>query len=148
MAESNFVDYVKIFCRSGKGGRGSAHLRHDKYIPNGGPDGGDGGKGGSVILKGNRNYWTLLHLRYERHAFAENGGNGGSNKCFGKDGNDVIIEVPCGTVAYDAETGEYLRSRHIVTNAMAIRCGCQKRKAARFVSVAACSSIRWISLFL
>ncbi len=108
MAESNFVDYVKIFCRSGKGGRGSAHLRHDKYIPNGGPDGGDGGKGGSVILKGNRNYWTLLHLRYERHAFAENGGNGGSNKCFGKDGNDVIIEVPCGTVAYDAETGDYL----------------------------------------
>ena len=108
MAESNFVDYVKIFCRSGKGGRGSAHLRHDKYIPNGGPDGGDGGKGGSVILKGNRNYWTLLHLRYERHAFAEHGGNGGSNKCFGKDGKDVIIEVPCGTVAYDAETGEYL----------------------------------------
>lgn len=108
MAESNFVDYVKIFCRSGKGGRGSAHLRHDKYIPNGGPDGGDGGKGGSVILRGNRNYWTLLHLRYERHAFAENGGNGGSNKCFGKDGKDVVIEVPCGTVAYDAETGEYL----------------------------------------
>ena len=108
MAESNFVDYVKIFCRSGKGGRGSAHLRHDKYIPNGGPDGGDGGKGGSVILKGNRNYWTLLHLRYERHAFAGNGGNGGSNKCFGKDGDDIIIEVPCGTVAYDAETGEYL----------------------------------------
>ena len=108
MAESNFVDYVKIFCRSGKGGRGSAHLRHDKYIPNGGPDGGDGGKGGSVILKGNRNYWTLLHLRYERHAFAENGGNGGSNKCFGKDGQNRIIEVPCGTVAYDAETGEYL----------------------------------------
>jgi len=108
MAESNFVDYVKIFCRSGKGGRGSAHLRHDKYIPNGGPDGGDGGKGGSVILKGNRNYWTLLHLRYERHAFAENGGNGGSNKCFGKDGQNVIIEVPCGTVAYNAETGEYL----------------------------------------
>ena len=108
MAESNFVDYVKIFCRSGKGGRGSAHLRHDKYIPNGGPDGGDGGKGGSVILKGNRNYWTLLHLKFERHAFAENGGNGGSNKCFGKDGKDVIIEVPCGTVAYDAETGEYL----------------------------------------
>ena len=108
MAESNFVDYVKIFCRSGKGGRGSAHLRHDKYIPNGGPDGGDGGKGGSVILKGNRNYWTLLHLRYERHAFAENGGNGGSNKCFGKEGQNIIIEVPCGTVAYDAETGEYL----------------------------------------
>ena len=108
MAESNFIDYVKIFCRSGKGGRGSAHLRRDKYIPNGGPDGGDGGHGGSVILKGNRNYWTLLHLRYERHAFAENGGNGGSNKCFGKDGKDIVIEVPCGTVAYDAETGKYL----------------------------------------
>ncbi len=108
MSESNFVDYVKIFCRSGKGGRGSAHLRHDKYIPNGGPDGGDGGHGGDVILKGNRNYWTLLHLRYQRHAIAENGGNGGSNKCFGKDGNDIIIEVPCGTVAYNAETGEYL----------------------------------------
>lgn len=108
MAESNFVDYVKIFCRSGKGGRGSAHLRRDKYIPNGGPDGGDGGDGGSVILKGNRNYWTLLHLRYSRHAFAENGGNGGSNKCYGKRGSDVVIEVPCGTVAYDAETGSYL----------------------------------------
>lgn len=108
MPESNFVDYVKIFCRSGKGGRGSAHLRHDKYIPNGGPDGGDGGHGGDVILRGNRNYWTLLHLRYERHAMAENGGNGGTNKCFGKDGSDVVIEVPCGTVAYNAETGEYL----------------------------------------
>lgn len=108
MAESNFVDYVKIFCRSGKGGRGSAHLRHDKYIPNGGPDGGDGGHGGSVILRGNRNYWTLLHLRYQRHALAENGGNGGSNKCFGKDGKSITIEVPCGTVAYNAETGDYL----------------------------------------
>lgn len=108
MPESNFVDYVKIFCRSGKGGRGSAHLRRTKYIPNGGPDGGDGGKGGSVILKGNRNYWTLLHLRYQRHAMAENGGNGGSNKCYGKDGKDIIIEVPCGTIAYNAETGEYL----------------------------------------
>lgn len=108
MPESNFVDYVKIFCRSGKGGRGNAHLRRTKYIPNGGPDGGDGGKGGSVILKGNRNYWTLLHLRYQRHAMAENGGNGGSNKCYGKDGKDIIIEVPCGTIAYNAETGEYL----------------------------------------
>ncbi|MCQ2059726.1 MAG: GTPase ObgE [Bacteroidaceae bacterium] len=108
MPESNFVDYVKIFCRSGKGGRGSVHMRRTKYIPNGGPDGGDGGKGGSVILKGNRNYWTLLHLRYQRHAMAQNGGNGGSNKCYGKDGKDIIIEVPCGTVAYNAETGEYL----------------------------------------
>jgi len=108
MPESNFIDYVKIYCRSGKGGRGSAHLRHDKYIPNGGPDGGDGGRGGHVILKGNRNYWTLLHLRYQRHAMAQNGGDGGSNKCFGKDGDDIVIEVPCGTVAYNAETGEYL----------------------------------------
>ena len=76
MAESNFVDYVKIYCRSGKGGRGSAHLRREKYMPNGGPDGGDGGRGGHVILRGNRNYWTLLHLKYERHVFAESGGNG------------------------------------------------------------------------
>jgi GTP-binding protein len=103
-----FADRAKIYLKSGKGGDGHVSFRREKYVPDGGPDGGDGGKGGSVILKGNRNYWTLLHLRYERHAFAENGGNGGSNKCFGKDGNDVIIEVPCGTVAYDAETGEYL----------------------------------------
>ena len=108
MPETNFIDCVKIYCRSGKGGRGSAHLRHDKYIPNGGPDGGDGGHGGSVILRGNRNYWTLLHLRYQRHAFAGNGENGGSNKCFGKDGDDIVIQVPCGTVAYNAETGEYM----------------------------------------
>ncbi|MBP3715801.1 MAG: GTPase ObgE [Phocaeicola sp.] len=108
MAESNFVDYVKIYCRSGKGGRGSMHMRRAKYIPNGGPDGGDGGRGGHVILRGNRNYWTLLHLRYERHAFATHGENGSRNKCFGKDGVDKIIEVPCGTVAYNAETGEYI----------------------------------------
>lgn len=108
MAESNFVDYVKIYCRSGKGGRGSMHMRRAKYIPNGGPDGGDGGRGGHVILRGNRNYWTLLHLRYERHAFATHGENGSRNKCFGKDGVDKIIEVPCGTVAYNAETGEHI----------------------------------------
>lgn len=108
MAESNFVDYVKIYCRSGKGGRGSAHMRRTKYIPNGGPDGGDGGRGGHVILKGNRNYWTLLHLRYQRHVFAGNGGNGGANRSFGKDGEDVYIEVPCGTVVYNAETGDYI----------------------------------------
>ena len=108
MAESNFVDYVKIYCRSGKGGRGSMHMRRAKYIPNGGPDGGDGGRGGHVILRGNRNYWTLLHLRYERHAFATHGENGSRNKSFGKDGSDKIIEVPCGTVAYNAETGEYI----------------------------------------
>ena len=108
MAESNFVDYVKIYCRSGKGGRGSVHLRREKYMPNGGPDGGDGGRGGHVILRGNRNYWTLLHLKFERHVFAENGGNGSKNKSFGKDGTDKIIDVPCGTVAYNAETGEYV----------------------------------------
>lgn len=108
MAESNFVDYVKIFCRSGKGGRGSIHMRREKYIPNGGPDGGDGGRGGNVYLRGNRNYWTLLHLRYERHVFAGNGGNGGKAKSHGADGEDRYIDVPCGTVAYDAETGKYL----------------------------------------
>ena len=106
--ESNFVDYVKIYCRSGKGGRGSMHLRHVKYNPNGGPDGGDGGKGGSIILRGNHNYWTLLHLKYERHIFAEHGGNGGKDKCHGTDGKDVYIDVPCGTVVYDAETGKYV----------------------------------------
>lgn len=106
--ESNFVDYVKIYCRSGKGGRGSMHLRHVKYNPNGGPDGGDGGKGGSVILRGNHNYWTLLHLKYERHIFAEHGGNGGRDKRHGTDGKDVYIDVPCGTVVYNAETGKYV----------------------------------------
>lgn len=108
MAESNFVDYVKIYCRSGKGGRGSAHMRREKYIPNGGPDGGDGGRGGHVILRGNRNYWTLLHLKYDRHVFAGHGGNGSRNRSFGKDGEDKVIEVPCGTVVYNAETGEYI----------------------------------------
>jgi len=108
MAESNFVDYVKILCRSGKGGRGSMHLRHVKYNPNGGPDGGDGGKGGSIILRGNHNFWTLLHLRYERHIFAEHGGNGGKDKCHGTDGKDVYIDVPPGTVVYNAETGKFV----------------------------------------
>ena len=106
--ESNFVDYVKIMCRSGKGGKGSMHLKHVKYNPNGGPDGGDGGKGGSIYLRGNHNYWTLLHLRYERHIFAEHGGNGGRDKCHGTDGKDVYIDVPCGTVVYNAETGKYV----------------------------------------
>ena len=108
MAESNFVDYVKIYCRSGKGGRGSMHMHRAKYVPNGGPDGGDGGRGGDVILRGNRNYWTLLHLKYDRHVFAGHGGNGSKNKSFGKDGEDKIIDVPCGTVVYNAETGEYI----------------------------------------
>ena len=108
MAETNIVDYVKIYCRSGKGGRGSTHMRRVKYNPNGGPDGGNGGRGGHIILRGNRNYWTLLHLRYDRHAFAGHGGNGSKNKSSGKDGEDKIIEVPCGTVVYNAETGAYL----------------------------------------
>ncbi len=106
--ESNFVDYVKIMCRSGKGGKGSMHLRHVKYNPNGGPDGGDGGKGGSIILRGNHNYWTLLHLKYSRHIFAEHGGNGGRDKCHGTDGKDVYIDVPPGTVVYNAETGKFV----------------------------------------
>lgn len=108
MAESNFVDYVKIYCRSGKGGRGSVHMHRAKYMPNGGPDGGNGGRGGHVILRGNRNYWTLLHLRYDRHVFAGHGGNGGKNKSTGSDGEDKYIDVPCGTVVYNAETGEYI----------------------------------------
>ncbi|MEA5128688.1 MAG: GTPase ObgE [Proteiniphilum sp.] len=108
MAETNFVDYVKIFCRSGKGGRGSAHLRREKYIPKGGPDGGDGGDGGNIILRGNRNYWTLLHLRYQRHIFAGHGEGGSKAQRSGKKGESKTIEVPCGTVAYDAHTGEYL----------------------------------------
>ena len=108
MAESNFVDYVKICCRSGKGGRGSMHMHRAKYIPNGGPDGGDGGRGGHVYLRGNHNYWTLLHLRYERHVFATHGGNGGKSGSTGADGEDRYIDVPCGTVVYNAETGEYI----------------------------------------
>lgn len=108
MASSNFVDYVKIFCRSGNGGGGSAHFRREKYIPKGGPDGGDGGRGGHVILRGNKDYWTLIHLKYARHIFAGNGGHGSGNRSFGADGEDKYIDVPCGTVAYDAETGEFL----------------------------------------
>lgn len=108
MAESNFVDYVKIYCRSGKGGRGSMHLHRAKYQPNGGPDGGDGGRGGHVYLRGNHNYWTLLHLRYERHVFAGHGGNGSKCCSHGADGEDRYIDVPCGTVVYDSETGKYV----------------------------------------
>lgn len=108
MSESNFVDYVKIYCRSGKGGRGSSHFRREKYIPKGGPDGGDGGAGGSIILRGNRNYWTLLHLRYERHILGEHGEAGSGKKSSGKKGEGRVIEVPCGTVVYDAHSGDYI----------------------------------------
>ena len=105
---SNFVDYVKIFCRSGKGGAGSAHFLRDKTTAKGGPDGGDGGKGGHIILRGNEQMWTLLHLRYKKHIFAEHGGAGSGNHRHGKDGESQIIEVPLGTIAKDAETGEVL----------------------------------------
>lgn len=108
MADSNFIDYVKILCRSGKGGAGSRHFYRAKYVPKGGPDGGDGGRGGHIILKGNKHMWTLLPLRYRRHVFAGNGQSGSGGRSFGKDGEDVILEVPCGTVVFDAETGEYL----------------------------------------
>ncbi len=106
MAASNFVDYVKIYCRSGKGGAGSAHFRREKFVAYGGPDGGDGGKGGSIILRGDSQYWTLIHLKYQRHLFAEDGESGSGARSSGRDGKDVIINVPLGTVAKDAETGE------------------------------------------
>lgn len=106
MASSNFVDYVKIYGRSGNGGGGSSHFRKEKFVEFGGPDGGDGGKGGSIIMRGNSQFWTLLHLKYKRHIFAEDGQFGSGAKCSGKDGEDIIINVPLGTVARDAETGE------------------------------------------
>lgn len=106
MASSNFVDYIKIFCRSGKGGSGSTHFRREKFEAFGGPDGGDGGKGASIILKGNSQYWTLIHLKYKRHVFAEDGESGSGGKCSGKDGANIYVNVPLGTIARDAETGE------------------------------------------
>lgn len=108
MAESNFIDYVKILCRSGKGGAGSRHFHRAKYVPKGGPDGGDGGRGGHIILRGNRHMWTLLPLRYTRHIFADNGESGGAGRSFGKDGEDKIVDVPVGTTVFDSETGEFL----------------------------------------
>ncbi len=106
MAGSNFVDYVKIYCRSGKGGAGSTHFHREKFIQKGGPDGGDGGRGGHIILRGSKNLWTLIHLKYARHIYAGDGVGGSGSRSFGKDGEDKLIEVPCGTVIYDAETGE------------------------------------------
>ena len=108
MSSSSFIDYVKIYCRSGKGGPGSMHFHRAKYVPKGGPDGGDGGRGGHIILRGNRNLWTLLHLKYQKHIFATDGGKGGASRSFGKDGEDKIIEVPCGTVVYNGDTGEWM----------------------------------------
>lgn len=108
MAESNFVDYVKICCRSGKGGAGSVHFHRDKHTAKGGPDGGDGGRGGSIILRGNAQMWTLLHLKYRKHVIAEPGENGTAKLCRGSDGKNEILEVPLGTIARDADTGEVL----------------------------------------
>lgn len=108
MAGGSFVDYVKIFCRSGNGGAGSRHFRREKFEPKGGPDGGDGGRGGHVILRGNKNYWTLIHLKFQRHVIAGHGGSGSRSRSSGIGGEDKIIEVPLGTVAKDAETGEVL----------------------------------------
>jgi GTP-binding protein len=106
MGNENFIDYVKIFFRSGKGGSGSAHLARSAQTPKGGPDGGDGGRGGNVILRGNAQLWTLLHLKYTKHVFAGNGESGGKNQCFGKDGADVYVDVPLGTVVKNADTWE------------------------------------------
>jgi GTPase len=106
MADSNFVDYVKISCRSGKGGAGSVHFYRDKKIAKGGPDGGDGGRGGNIIVRGDKQLWTLLHLKYRKHIMASDGGNGSYQLMKGKDGEDVILDVPLGTIVRDAETGE------------------------------------------
>ena len=108
MAESNFIDYVRIFCKSGDGGNGSMHLHRAKYVPKGGPDGGDGGRGGHIILRGNRQMWTLIHLKYKKHIKAEDGGAGSGQLKHGKQGQDIVLQVPLGTVARDGETGEVL----------------------------------------
>jgi|TARA_B100001057_G_scaffold109746_1_gene107706 GTP-binding protein len=108
MSNPNFIDYIKIYCKSGNGGSGSSHFRREKFVPLGGPDGGDGGKGGDIILRGNSQFWTLLHLRYSKHLKAENGENGSGAKKHGKDGNDIIINVPLGTVVKSAEDEKLL----------------------------------------
>ena len=108
MTSSNFVDYVKIYCRSGNGGAGSVHFRREKYLPKGGPDGGDGGKGGDIVMVGNAQLWTLLHLRYMRHLRADHGMPGGGQRSTGASGKDIIIEVPLGTLAKDPDTGELM----------------------------------------
>jgi len=108
LADNNFVDYVKICCRTGKGGAGSSYLLRDKITAMGGPDGGDGGRGGHIILRGNSNFWTLLHLKYRKHIIAPDGGPGGSGKKSGAEGKDEYLDVPLGTVARDAETGEFI----------------------------------------
>jgi len=108
MTEGNFVDYIKVFASSGKGGKGSVHLHREKYITKGGPDGGDGGRGGHVILKGDKNMWTLFHLKFKKHFKAEHGGAGSKNRSTGKDGEDIYVNVPLGTIVRDGETQEIL----------------------------------------
>jgi GTP-binding protein len=104
MPQSNFVDYVKMFLRSGNGGGGSVHLHREKFVAKGGPDGGNGGRGGNIILRGNKQYWTLIHLRFQRHILAENGENGSGTLSSGADGKDIFIDVPLGTIDKNAET--------------------------------------------
>lgn len=108
MTEGNFVDYIKIFAASGKGGKGSVHLHREKYIQKGGPDGGDGGRGGHVIVRGNKNMWTLYHLKFKKHFKAEHGGDGSKSRSTGKDGDDIVIDVPLGTIVRDGETQEII----------------------------------------
>ena len=108
MASSNFVDYVKIHCKSGNGGGGSHHMRREKYIPKGGPDGGDGGRGGHVIARGNEQFWTLLHLRYTKHIKADHGGHGSQSQSTGAEGEDKVIDVPLGSIIRDAETDQFI----------------------------------------
>ncbi|MEZ7884308.1 MAG: GTPase ObgE [Bacteroidales bacterium] len=108
MSNSNFVDYVRLFCQSGNGGKGSMHLHREKFVAKGGPDGGDGGRGGHIILRGNSQYWTLIHLKYRKHVRAEHGGAGSGSLCHGANGEDIYLDVPLGTVAKVAETGEIL----------------------------------------
>jgi GTP-binding protein len=112
MPDSNFVDYVKIICRSGSGGAGSAHFRREKFIPKGGPDGGDGGRGGNIILRGNDQMWTLLHLRFMRHIFAGNGSRGGAQQSTGASGKDIVVDVPLGTIARNEDNRFILEITH------------------------------------
>ena len=108
MTEGNFVDYIKVYASSGKGGRGSAHLHREKFITKGGPDGGDGGRGGHIILRGSKDMWTLFHLKFKKHFRAEQGGDGSKSRSTGKDGTDVYVDVPLGTIVRDSETSEII----------------------------------------
>jgi GTPase len=108
MPESNFVDYIRIYCRSGKGGAGSAHLHREKFVPKGGPDGGDGGRGGNIYIKGNRNLWTLLHLRYKKHVYAGSGKSGEKSNRTGADGKDITLDVPLGTIVREEDSDKIL----------------------------------------